>query len=78
MEIKNQKAIEAQAKADAIEVERIKGRDSLYKVIGKEVVEGLFKKRIIWMVRLTDPPSAGSVPCYGGSMRGAGTTFVIL
>ncbi|GKB11103.1 hypothetical protein Tco_0845026, partial [Tanacetum coccineum] len=22
-----------------------------------------------------NPPSAGSVPCYGGSVRGAGTTF---
>ncbi|GKA79641.1 hypothetical protein Tco_0786237 [Tanacetum coccineum] len=31
-----------------------------------------------WMVRLTDPPSAGSVPCYGGSVGGAGTAFVIL
>ncbi|GJX65012.1 hypothetical protein Tco_0299355 [Tanacetum coccineum] len=26
-------------------------------------------------MRPTDPPTPGSVPCYGGSVRGAGTTF---
>nr|GEW74560.1 protein kinase-like domain, concanavalin A-like lectin/glucanase domain protein [Tanacetum cinerariifolium] len=36
------------------------------------------KGGVTWMVRSTDPPSAGSVPCYSGSVRGAGTTFVIL
>ncbi|GJX81185.1 hypothetical protein Tco_0329334 [Tanacetum coccineum] len=45
-EIRNQKAIEDHAKAEAIETERNEGKYFLYIAFGQDVVEAFFKKRI--------------------------------
>ncbi|GKA38928.1 hypothetical protein Tco_0731479 [Tanacetum coccineum] len=47
-EVRNQKAIKDQAKADAVHTERHKGKNFLFKALGQETVEEFYKRKIVY------------------------------